>query len=398
MRGKKLQGEWILVRDKNDEHRSKWLLIKAGEDLTPISAKRDDTSVLSGRSMRKISEDKDARWESNRAQRTDASRTSAPGGKRTEPAFIAPMQCQPVTELPTSEQWTFEIKFDGYRCIAVKRSSEVTLFSRNKKILNRRFPKIRDCLAEVEGDFVLDGEVVAFDDEGRPSFQLLQGAKPDGQPTFYFIFDLLNRDGELLLDTPLERRRTLLTALLASIEDPLRLSAQLQAPSGEIIGAIRELGLEGVVGKQIDSAYEPDERSGAWIKYRTNNAQEFVIGGYVPGARGFDSLLVGVYEDTRLIFVAKVKNGFLPRTQREILPALQRLGTQRCPFDNLPEKRTSRWGQALTAEKMKECRWVKPELVCQVEFVQWTESNHLRHATFIAMRDDKPANQVVRET
>ena len=398
MRGKKLRGEWILVRDKHEEDRNKWLLIKAGDDLPPISAKRDDTSVLTGRSMRKISEDENARWESNRTQTSDSSAERDRVRKRAEPAFIAPMQCKPVPELPTGEQWTFEIKFDGYRCVAVKRNSEVTLFSRNKKVLNKRFPKIRDSLAALEGDFVLDGELVAFDDEGRPSFHLLSEAKADDQPTFYFIFDLLNQDGELLLDIPLERRRTLLTSLLASSKDPLRLSAQLQAPSGEIIGAIRQLGLEGVVGKQIDSAYEPDERSGAWIKYRTNKAQEFVIGGYVPGTRGFDALIVGVYDDTRLIFVARVKNGFLPRAQREILPALQRLRTHRCPFDNLPEERTSRWGQALTAEKMKECHWVKPELVCQVEFVEWTESNHLRHATFIAMRDDKPARQVIRET
>ena len=118
--------------------------------------------------------------------------------------------------------------------------------------------------------------------------------------------------------------------------------------------------------------YEPGERSGAWIKHRTNKEQEFVVGGYIPGSHGFDALLVGVYENKRLMFVAKVKNGFLSNIRPKILTALKKLRTSQCPFENLPEERASRWGEALTAEKMKECRWVKPELVCQVAFVEWT--------------------------
>ena len=125
------------------------------------------------------------------------------------------------------------------------------------------------------------------------------------------------------------------------------------APSGQVLEAVRKLGLEGVVGKRIDSTYEPGERSGAWIKLRANMEQEFVIGGYVPGARSFDALLVGVYENEEFVFVAKVKNGFVPRLRDEFSPALQ--NTQ-CPFRNLPEKRASRWGKSLTAEKMEQCR------------------------------------------
>jgi ATP-dependent DNA ligase len=161
---------------------------------------------------------------------------------------------------------------------------------------------------------------------------------------------------------------------------------------------VRRLGLEGVAGKRTGSTYEPGERSGAWIKLRTNMEQEFVIGGYVPGARGFDALLVGVYEKKELIFVAKVKNGFVPRIRDEFFPALKALQTVKCPFKNLPEKRSSRWGESLTAEKMDQCRWVKPKLVCQVAFVEWTDAGHLRHCTFIGMRDDKKPTKVVRET
>ena len=217
-------------------------------------------------------------------------------------------------------------------------------------------------------------------------------------PVYFYCFDLLNRDGETLVSSSIERRRNLLESVLAAPEDPVRLSPLLQASSGQVLEAVRKLGLEGVVGKRIGSTYEPGERSGAWIKLRTNMEQEFVIGGYVPGARGFDALLVGVYEKKELIFVAKVKNGFVPRIRDELFPALKALQTAQCPFKNLPEKRASRWGESLTAEKMDQCRWVKPKLVCQVAFVDWTDAGHLRHCTFVAMRDDKKAAEVVRET
>jgi DNA ligase D-like protein (predicted ligase) len=308
------------------------------------------------------------------------------------------MQCKSVTAPPAGEKWTFEIKFDGYRCIAVKSGREVTLFSRNQKVLNRRFPVIVDVLASLAGDFVFDGELVALDPQGRPSFQLLQNNLSRSLPVYFYAFDLLNRNGELLLNFSIERRRELLANVLPAPEDPLRLSPLLRAPSGQVLEAVRKLGLEGVVGKRIGSIYEPGERSGAWIKHRVNREQEFVVGGYVPGRHGFDALLVGVYENKQLIFVAKVKNGFVPRIRDEIFPALKKLRILHCPFANLPEKRALRWGESLTAEKMKECYWVTPELVCQVAFVEWTDAWHLRHCTFVAMRDDKKPADVVRET
>jgi bifunctional non-homologous end joining protein LigD len=308
------------------------------------------------------------------------------------------MQCKPVAALPVGEKWTFEIKFDGYRCIAVKRGREVTLFSRHKKVLNRRFSSVVEALASLGDDFALDGELVALDSQGKPSFQLLQNSLSQELPVYFYAFDLLNRKGNLLVNLPLSRRRELLVSLLSAPKDPVRLSPVLQAPSGEVLEAGRKLGLEGVVGKRIDSTYEPGERSGAWIKLRPNMEQEFVIGGYLTGARGFDALLVGVYEKKELIFVAKVKNGFVPRIREELFPTLKALQTAQCPFNNLPEKRASRWGESLTAEKMDQCRWVKPKLVCQVAFVEWTDAGHLRHCTFVAMRDDKKAGDVVRET
>ncbi|MGA9576232.1 MAG: hypothetical protein WBV90_01310, partial [Terrimicrobiaceae bacterium] len=273
-----------------------------------------------------------------------------------EPMFIEPMQCKSLTAaLPSNGKWTFEIKFDGYRCIATKVRQEVTLFSRHKKVLNKRFPGVVDALASLDSAFVLDGELVALDSKGRPSFQTLQNNLSGTLPVYFYCFDLLNRDGENLVSSPIEQRRDLLHSIVAAPEDPLRLSPLLQASSGQVLEAVRKLGLEGVVGKRIGSIYEPGQRSGAWIKLRTNMEQEFVIGGYIPDARGFDALLVGVYEKKQLIFVAKVKNGFVPRIRDEIFPALKALQTAQCLFKNLPEKKASRWGESLTAEKMEQC-------------------------------------------
>ena len=187
-----------------------------------------------------------------------------------------------------------------------------------------------ETLGSLKGDFVLDGELVAFDQEGKPSFQLLQSNPSREVPVYFYAFDLLNRDGELLVNRSIERRRELLDRLLQAPKDPVRLSPLLQAPSGQVLD-VRKLGLEGVIGKRIGSIYEPGERSGAWIKCRVNIEQELVIGGYIPGARGFDALLMGVYEGKRLIFTAKVKNGFVSRIRDDLFPTLKALQTASAP-------------------------------------------------------------------
>src|SRR6478736_9071124 len=162
--------------------------------------------------------------------------------KRTQPEFIEPMQCKPVTALPSGEKWTFEIKFDGYRCVAVKVGQEVTLFSRHKKVLNKRFPGVVDALASLDGDFVLDGELVALDSQGRPSFQVLQNNLSRSLPVYFYCFDLLNREGRNLVNLPIERRRELLHKMFAAPVDPLRLSPLLHSPPGQILEAVRKLG------------------------------------------------------------------------------------------------------------------------------------------------------------
>ena len=398
MQGEKLKGEWILVKDKREPESNKWLLIKAGESMKPIPAKLDDTSVVSARTMAQIAKDNDAQWQSNRpaAKATKARRLTS--GSHATPKFVEPMKAKPVEKLPTEGEWTYEIKFDGYRCIAVKDGGNVKLFSRNKNVLNSRYPNVVEALSRFTDDFSIDGEIVALDEKGRPSFQILQNSQSRPLDVFFYAFDLLNRDGEELLTKRIDERRAQLQDLLGNVADPVRLSPLLEAPAGQVLDAVRKLGLEGIVGKRAGSLYEPGERSGAWIKQRTNPEQEFVIGGYKPGTYGFDSLLVGVYEGKQLMFVARVKNGFVPRLREEVFAKFKGLGSEKCPFVNLPEKKGVRRGEALTAEKMKEYRWLKPKLVCQVAFVEWTDAGNLRHANFVGMRADKRASEVVRET
>jgi bifunctional non-homologous end joining protein LigD len=396
LRGTKLTGEWILVKDRREEESNKWLLIKAGEAQT-LSAKADDTSAVSQRSMKEIAKANDAQWQiTTPAQKHP--RHGPTNHRIGPPAFVEPMQCKAATELPKEGKWTFEIKFDGYRCVVVKSGGAVTLFSRTRKKLNSRFPALVARLAELPGDFAIDGEIVALDEQSRPSFQRLQNSDSEKPTIHFYAFDLLHRDREDFTSKPIEKRRAALDALLAETSEPVRLSPLLQGPARKILEAVEKLGLEGVIGKRVGSIYEPGERSGAWIKRRLSAEQEFVIGGYVPGARCFDSLMVGVYEKKKLLYVAKVKDGFVPRIRDEIFSSLHERRIDQCPFANLPEIKASRWGEALTVEKMKECRWVKPELVCQVAFVNWTDSGKLRLSSFVAMREDKSARTVVRET
>ncbi len=397
MKGKKLEGEWILVKDKREPESNRWLLIKAGKAMPPISARMDDRSVISNRSMAQIAKANDAQWLSSRpvarARRGRSLADSSPA------RFVGPMQCKAVTDLPQTDNWKWEIKFDGYRCIAVKNGGRVDLFSRNENKLNERFPRVVEALQHLAGDHItIDGEVVALDGRDRPSFQLLQNYTANPDSIFFYAFDLLHRDGEDLTRLPLRERRQRLEDVVQKARDPIRLSPLLPGSADEVIKAVQKLGLEGVVGKREDSVYEMGERSGAWVKHRTECAQEFVIGGYTPGGKTFESLLVGVYDGKDLFFAAKVKDGFVPRVREEIFREMKAVRGSPCPFVNLPETKGRRWGDALTKEKMKECRWLKPKLVCQVGFVEWTDAGHLRHAKFIGMRDDKPARDVARET
>jgi len=312
-------------------------------------------------------------------------------------SFVEPMECLSVARLPEGSQWLWEIKLDGYRALAVKSGSAVTLFSRRGKTLNRQFPHIVERLADLPDGTVVDGELVAIDESGRPNFHLLQNFRAEAARIHYYIFDLLCCKDRDLTCLPLIERRELLKSLVMVHSKRIRISDYVEAGVTELLAAVREQHLEGIVGKRKDSLYQPGKRSGAWIKYRMNRGQELVIGGYTPGPHGIDAIIVGYQGDGGLTYVARIRNGFVPASRRQVFERLKPLARVECPFVNLPETRQARWGEALTAEKIKKCIWVNPELVAQIEFLEWTESDHLRHAKFAGLREDKDAGTVVKE-
>jgi DNA ligase D-like protein (predicted ligase) len=316
---------------------------------------------------------------------------------RTEASFVEPMECLSVSKLPEGDQWIWEVKLDGYRALAVKSGTGITLFSRRRKSLNRQFPYIADALASLPEGTVVDGEIVAIDDSGRPDFNLLQNFRAEASRIHYYVFDLLCWNYRDLTRVPLMERRALLKSLVLVHDKRIRVSDYVEAAPKDLLSAVREQGLEGVIGKRKDSLYQPGKRSGAWIKCRVNRGQEFVIGGYFPGPHGFDSLIVGYYDGGKLTYAARTRNGFVPASRRQVFSKLKQLVTASCPFVNLPETRRSRFGEELNAEKMKKAVWLRPEAVAQIEFLEWTEGNRLRHSKFVGLREDKNPRSVVKE-
>ena len=332
-----------------------------------------------------------------RAKRSDAKMKKAKIQK-TKAAFIEPMLLLSSESLPEGPDWMYELKLDGYRAIAFKTDSAVQLRSRNNNDFATKYPGVVKALATLQQDTVLDGEVVALDASGRPSFNTLQNYSSATARVFYYVFDVLVLKGRGLLHETLDTRRQLLQAeVLPKLQDPIRYSGELHGTIPQLLKAVSSYGFEGLVAKRLNSLYESGKRSGAWRKMRINEGQEFVIGGYTIGGSTFDAVIFGYYEGNELIYVARTRNGFTPASRRDLFAKMRKLESATCPFANLPEPKGGRWGQGLTAAKMAECRWLKPALVGQFEFVEWTPDNHLRHSRFIALREDKKPQEVRRE-
>lgn len=310
--------------------------------------------------------------------------------------FIEPMECAPVTKLPDGPEWVYEIKLDGYRAIAVKTEGRVNLFSRRRKSFDHHYPLIVEALGELPEGTVVDGEIVALDYSGRPDFNLLQNFRSEASHIHYFVFDLLICQDRDLTRLPLTKRRELLKSLKLG-SSRIRIAEELEAKATDMLAAVRQQGLEGVIAKRKDSHYEAGKRSGSWVKCRVNRGQELVIGGYIPGPHGFDSLIVGYYQGKDLMYVARVRNGFVVASRRQVFEKIRHLVSPTMPFANLPDTHKSRWRDELTAEKMKECVWLRPEAVAQIEFLEWTAGDRLRHSKFVGLREDKEPRQVVKE-
>ena len=395
--GQKLQGEWYLVRLRE---RKEWLLIRGNNDMRPVSKKKDDMSALSGKSMKELSAGNHI-WQSsgtnNKSRKTSALKTQPELPLPIK--FIEPMKARLVTAPPAGE-WIYEIKFDGYRALALKSGGHVQLLSRNQKDFAKKFPELTDGIARISAkDAIIDGEIVALTPTGQSSFQLLQAHDLglNRPPIFFYAFDLLRLNGVDLRNEPLVVRKTLLEKLLKKAPEVIRFSASLKGKIGVLLERARRLGLEGLIGKRKDSHYEAGSRTGAWIKLKLGHHQELVIGGFTDPEgqrRGFGALLVGYYAKGHLRFAGKVGTGFSEKLLDRLHGRLKKLSISDCPFVNLPEKNS----QGLTAARMRRCHWVKPSLLCQVRFAEWTRDGKLRQPAFLGLREDKDAKKVIRES
>ena len=308
--------------------------------------------------------------------------------RKKNASFIQPMECLPVTTIPEGPLWVYEVKLDGYRAIGVNpKQGKPTLFSRQGKSLDRTFPEVSKALGKLPRGTVMDGEVVALDDVGRPDFNLLSHSRLSVKRIRFYVFDLLFFKNKNTMSLPLVERRWLLRSL-AFESKILNVLEYLQSSAGEMLDVVRRQGLEGVVAKKIDSLYEPGRRTGAWVKHRIAQQHDFVIGGYIPSvAHGIDSVIVGYYNENELIYVSRVRVGLVTASRMELFRKLRTLKIESCPFVNLPALGRSRWGENLTAEKMKKCVWVDPRLTARIEFLERTEGGRLPYSRFVRLND-----------
>ena len=402
--GEKLHGDWYLVQLHGS---NQWLLIKGGEDLKPVSKKADDTSALSGKSMVQLANNGEV-WESKPKEPDNSFKAKIqakqPKAKVAPVTFIEPMKAQLRESPPAGKDWFYEIKFDGFRALGYCDGANVNLLSRNEKSFNEKFPEIVEALADLKlKDCIVDGEIVALDAKGVSSFQLLQAYElgQERPAIYYYVFDLLRADGKDLRRQSLVERKEQLEKLLGKESKLVRYSAALGENASPLLKQAQKLGLEGLIGKRQESTYEAGQRSGSWIKLKLHREQEFVIGGFTEpeGTRShFGALLLGFYQQKKFLFCGKVGTGFNEKLLESLYKQFQGIARKDCPFANLPEKRSGRYGAGVTVAEMRRCHWLEPELVCQIKFSEWTRDDKLRQPVFLGLREDKPAKEVVRES
>jgi bifunctional non-homologous end joining protein LigD len=308
------------------------------------------------------------------------------------PRRYAPMLATLAESIPRGDGWTFEIKWDGYRIVATVAGGEPELRTRKDQDYTKRFENVARELVKAlkTPDCVVDGEVCALDEEGRPSFSAMQQAKP-GTPIVYYVFDLLEVDGESIVELPLEERRKRLETLLDKRNRIVKFSESFD--DGEaLLAAANQQRLEGVMAKRLGSTYLPGRRSREWLKVKGHGRQEFVIAGYTRGqgrrARTLGALVLGTYQGGDLVYTGNVGTGFNDREIDRLLKKLKPLERDTSPFREVPKMPRIRKGDVI---------WVEPKLVAEVEFVEWTHDNRLRAPAYKGLREDKEATEVRRE-
>jgi bifunctional non-homologous end joining protein LigD len=308
------------------------------------------------------------------------------------PRRYQPMLATLAEEVPKGDGWTFEIKWDGYRIIATVAGGEPELRTRKDQDYTQRFENVAKELAKAlkTPDCVVDGEVCALDEEGRPSFSAMQQGKR-GTPIVYYVFDLLEVEGEPIFDLPLEERRKRLEKLLDKRNKTVRFSESFD-DGNALLSAAEQQGLEGIMAKRLGSRYLPGKRTRDWLKIKGHGRQEFVIAGYTKGqgrrATTLGSLVLATYKGGELVYVGNVGTGFNEKEIERLLRKLKPLERDTPPFKSVPKMPRVRKGDIV---------WVEPKLVAEVEFVEWTHDGRLRAPSYKGLREDKDATEVRRE-
>ncbi len=371
--GKKLHGEFALIKMHGADENA-WLLIKKGDDY---ASKKDITkqnaSVKSGKQVDEVAGDPPAKLEDY--------------PKHAKPWTVHPMLCTLVDEIFDREGWVFEVKWDGYRAVASKHRDEIELYSRNLTDFKTHYPAIVEALRSLKHDVILDGEIVVLDDDGQPHFEWLQNYRkqPIGH-LHYYAFDILWCDGRDVRTMPLIERKNLLKSLLPD-NSLIRYGDFVTEHGTKLFREMRQRGLEGVVAKRADSPYLEDIRGRDWLKIKTGLRQEVVIGGYTEprgGRKYIGSLLVGVYDKGQFVYAGHSGGGIPDNQRKQLLERLQRLERKSSPFLHEPKPNAP-------------VHWVRPELVCEMSFSEWTSEGYMRQPQFEGMRSDKAPKDIHRE-
>lgn len=397
LQGHKLQGEFTLMRLKNND--KQWLLLKKNDDwATQEDITQHNRSVLSNKTLEEISGKETIPSKTSKTSKTakksslEASvkekRTQSKEKKldRTEmPHAIKPMLATLVDEPFDGPDWIFEIKWDGYRALAELDKSHVLLYSRNNQSFNRFLPVVED-LKKLKVNALLDGEIVILDENGIPSFQLIQNyqRKKTGN-LIYYVFDLLYLEGHDIRSLPLLKRKELLKDILPNMAH-VRYCDHIEQKGKNFFQVALEKGLEGIVAKAILSPYQQG-RSHQWLKIKTHKRQEVIICGFTSpkGSRKyFGALILGIYEEGELVYVGHTGSGFDRKKLATIYNKLDPLIQSSCPFKEVPKTNAS-------------VTWVRPELICEVKFAEWTDDGQMRQPIFIEFREDKKPEEVIKE-
>lgn len=285
--------------------------------------------------------------------------------------------------MPEGPEWEYEVKWDGYRMQALKEGKQIRLLSRNGADFAGRFAKAAQSVAQLKASAVyLDGEIVVIDEQGRPSFQLLQNGLPlpSGAAITYYVFDLLYLGSRCLCDQPLKVRRSVLEELVAGT--PLRFSPALDGTAAEVSQVVREHGLEGVVAKRVHSAYEPGMRNRNWVKLPLKQTGRFFVGGIRPAGRQM-VLLVGHFRDGRFRYAGKVRYSLGRKSFSDVLVVVRPLRRGKCPFPDLPNCKADPFDEMVPPDEMASFTWLNPEVTAEVKYTEWTRFGALRQPELV---------------